>query len=72
MRFGCFIEFVIGSLIAALVGVTLNVYQARLKEDKGRERTRNLVASGSERKKEPRRAWVGGAPLPACKAAAWR
>lgn len=30
-------EFVIGSLIAALVGVTLNVYQARLKEDKGRE-----------------------------------
>ena len=27
-------DFVIGSLIAALVGVTLNVYQARLKEDK--------------------------------------
>merc|ERR1719220_2542227 len=27
-------DFVIGSLIAALVGVTLNAYQARLKEDK--------------------------------------
>ena len=27
-------DFVIGSLIAALVGVTLNVYQAKLKEDK--------------------------------------
>ena len=30
-------DFVIGSLIAALVGVTLNVYQARLKEDKQSE-----------------------------------
>ena len=26
-------DFVIGSLIAALVGVSLNVYQAKLKED---------------------------------------
>lgn len=31
-------DFVIGSLIAALVGVSLNVYQAKLKEDKPVER----------------------------------
>ena len=31
-------DFVIGSLIAALLGVGLNVYQAKLKEDKPVER----------------------------------
>ena len=31
------VHFVVGSLVAALLGVTLNVYQAKLKEDKSTE-----------------------------------
>ena len=36
------VRFVLGSLVAALLGVSLNVYQARLKEDKTLERVQTL------------------------------